>query len=657
MKLYKRLWTKMAMAIVTLIIVIMSIVTYFSTFRNLRAQREEFRINMSRIAQQIASIRFAETEGWYIYQNWIDNIIASQVGEELVYIAIFDEKDSLTASTLNRRWLDLGNTTYFTAEEQAEIVSRMVDGQIDESSKADFDHVAIQIKYGNDYLGTVDVGFSLIGINDRIRRRLLVNLALLALFSFAGVLAAVMISHRITRPLNTLSAAILNVARGDLNQKVNLANRDEIGQLGDAFNTMTVGLQEKSSIEEFSRKLGFTYEWDKLLQLIISHFIRALDASRGLLIVFAQNDAGCAPLDAAAYPEAADRTLPLVPVAELELALRDQVMVTRSSLPAVAGSDWLADWPENTCLIPIHSDHQLLGLIVLACVRHGATTSSETGLFISTLAAQAGLAIENGLLLQELTQQERLKKELEIAREVQQKLLPTESPHFANVALSGVCIPAAEVGGDYFDFIRLPDERLGIVIADVSGKGTSAAFYMAELKGMITTLAQIYASPREVVLRINEKLYYKVDRRIFATMIYGILDTHSGRFDFVRTGHIALIVKRSRQTQIEFLVPGGIGLGLVNNDIFLETLEEKSVQLDPRDMLIFCTDGITEAMNASKAEFGETRLNEVLKRSDSQSIESLQKMILNELHDFVQDAPQHDDVTLVLAQLLERELE
>ena len=134
------------------------------------------------------------------------------------------------------------------------------------------------------------------------------------------------------------------------------------------------------------------------------------------------------------------------------------------------------------------------------------------------------MAIENALLLNELTEQERLKRELEIARTVQNSLLPQSNPEISGLDIDGLCIPATEIGGDYFDFFPLDNHTLGIAIADVTGKGTSAAFYMAVVKGIMLSLTPIFSSPQQLLSELNRRLYGTMERKIFVTMIYGIFD-------------------------------------------------------------------------------------------------------------------------------------
>jgi sensor histidine kinase regulating citrate/malate metabolism len=220
MRWFNTLWAKIALKTVFMIVIMMGMVTYIYTISQINTQRQELRQNMGRIAKQIASIRLAETEGYYVYQEWIDNIISSDFGQDLVYIAIFDEQDQLQVFSINYAWLDLGSNTFLSRARQAEIVVRLANGQVAEESRSDFDHIPVEIRWGYDYLGKVDVGFSLVQFNNEIRRRFLTNVALLALFSFVGVVVSVVMGRKITSPLNRLSFAMRNISRGHYNQSV-----------------------------------------------------------------------------------------------------------------------------------------------------------------------------------------------------------------------------------------------------------------------------------------------------------------------------------------------------------------------------------------------------------------------------------------------------
>ena len=189
-------------------------------------------------------------------------------------------------------------------------------------------------------------------------------------------------------------------------------------------------------------------------------------------------------------------------------------------------------------------------------------------------------SIEN--LLQTAAEKKRLEEELRIARQIQMSLLPRGSLEFPGISVTALCVPAREVGGDYYDFFRLGDDRLGVLIADVSGKGTSAALYMAELKGLVLSLSQIYQSPRQLLMEVNRIISENLDTRSFITMTYAVLDL-AARHDDVRPGRTfavdVLVGGDARRRDVQVLAPSGIVVGLRipgATEKFAELLEEES---------------------------------------------------------------------------------
>jgi serine phosphatase RsbU (regulator of sigma subunit) len=225
-------------------------------------------------------------------------------------------------------------------------------------------------------------------------------------------------------------------------------------------------------------------------------------------------------------------------------------------------------------------------------------------------------------------------------------------PILEGYAIDGICRSAFEVGGDYFDFFPLDQNKLGIVIADVSGKGTSASFYMAELKGIMMQLSSDTRSPKSLLIDLNQKLFGNIDRQAFISMIYGIIDTSEKTFTFARAGHNSLL-KLSQIGDHSFLTPGGIGLGLVSGNKFVENLEEIIIPLVKDDLLIFYTDGITEAMNAQKEEYGEERLLKICLKIKEKTATEIQADILDSVDAFLGSCQAHDDQTMIVVKCLE----
>lgn len=251
-------------------------------------------------------------------------------------------------------------------------------------------------------------------------------------------------------------------------------------------------------------------------------------------------------------------------------------------------------------------------------------------------------------LLRQQGEKERLEEELRIARQIQMSLLPQRAVEMSGLRVAALCLPATEVGGDYYDLLPLGPDRLAVVVADVSGKGTSAALYMAELKGLVLSLSRVHESPARLLCEANRILAESLDSRTFITMTYAVLDLGARRLRFARAGHNPLIRLAAGQGQSQVLAPPGLGLGIDRGEAFERILEEAEVPLDPGDLLVFFTDGLSEAMNPQSELFGERRLRDVIEQASELGSEELKELILAEIRRFAAGAAQHDDMTLVV---------
>ncbi len=251
-------------------------------------------------------------------------------------------------------------------------------------------------------------------------------------------------------------------------------------------------------------------------------------------------------------------------------------------------------------------------------------------------------------LLRQQGEKERLEEELRIARQIQMSLLPQRAVEMSGLRVAALCLPATEVGGDYYDLLPLGPDRLAVVVADVSGKGTSAALYMAELKGLVLSLSRVHDSPARLLCEANRILAQSLDSRTFITMTYAVVDLGARRVRFARAGHNPLIRLAAGQGQSQVLAPPGLGLGIDRGEAFDAILEEAEVPLDPGDLLVFFTDGLSEAMNPQSELFGERRLRDVIEQASQLGSEELKERILDEIRRFAAGAAQHDDMTLVV---------
>ncbi len=249
--------------------------------------------------------------------------------------------------------------------------------------------------------------------------------------------------------------------------------------------------------------------------------------------------------------------------------------------------------------------------------------------------------------VENITERQRLQKELEVARHVQMSFLPKTNPVVKGLEISSVCIPAFEVGGDYYDFIKIDDNKLGIIIGDVSGKGTQAAFYMTLTKGFIKAIAKHTESPAEVLSKMNELFYENVERGRFISMIYAVVDMKKMSIRIARAGHNP-IIKNVDSENVNLINPNGLALGLEKGDLFRKVITEHEEKLSSDKNYIFYTDGFTEAVNKKGVEYGLESLMKIARENSDKSASELLDMIIADVKTFIGKAQQHDDMTMLI---------
>ncbi|MFQ5584303.1 MAG: HAMP domain-containing protein, partial [Calditrichia bacterium] len=495
--------------------VIMTTVTYFFTIRELEARRAAVESQISRIAQNIATMQLLEQQDWNVYQDYITQLMA--FNEDIIFIAIYDDRNTLRAHTINTNLIELDKPLR-SRRRQAELVRRLDSGAVSPESRNDLRSERVNILVGDRVLGSVHVGFSLIDINDELLRGIGLNIGLGLFFIALFLGISIFFSRRLTRPLEQLSMAMEAVNKGDLDQKVKPQTRDEIAQLTLTFNEMIEGLRERQIIEKLGGELSATFQMENLATLVRESLKNAIGAAGARLYIRLNSD-GAMFYEVTGQRKEKQDFPPLIIDGEVKkFIIERQNGFLIHSAPEIIMKALNHDQSDEAGLVvPMMVKNELFGMLFFALPTQRENFSEKQIHFASTLANQAALALENALLYEELREQERFKRELEIAREVQQKLLPTRMPTYPGYQFDAVCESAQEVGGDYFDFFPLENDLLGIVIADVSGKGTSASFYMAELKGMMLQLTSNFTSPRLLLIELNKKLFLNLERRVFVT--------------------------------------------------------------------------------------------------------------------------------------------
>lgn len=274
--------------------------------------------------------------------------------------------------------------------------------------------------------------------------------------------------------------------------------------------------------------------------------------------------------------------------------------------------------------------------------------NKENSNIIDAFSNQAGISIENFRLLSEALQNERYKEELKIAKKVQSSLLPKDLESNDDFEIEAFSEAADEVGGDYYDTLRIDENRVAIIISDVSGKGTSAAFHMSQMKGIFQSLAQIELSTKEFLVKSNTALSKCLDKTSFITTSYFIIDNKSKSVEFARAGHCPTLYYNSETKKWQFFQNKGLGLGILRNGDFSNFIHPDSFNYKPNDIIILYTDGITEAKNARNDEYGYERLQEAVISMINASAHEIQKAIIDDLYDFTGSSIIDDDYTTLV---------
>lgn len=246
-------------------------------------------------------------------------------------------------------------------------------------------------------------------------------------------------------------------------------------------------------------------------------------------------------------------------------------------------------------------------------------------------------------------ERERIQAEFEIARRAQQRMLPSQAPVTAGASIASHCRPARQVGGDLYDFVPMSDGSLGIAVADVSGKGVPAALIMTITKGLLLAAADGRSEPLETVADVNAGIHSLGNRNMFVTMLFGALDPVGRVFRFVRAGHTPLVWRRT-SGEVEALAPRGLGLGMAGPSMFARLCEQETITTAPGELLFLFSDGVTEAMNERREEFGDERFLDVVRNqvTSDMSADEACRVVIAAVDRFRGEVPAHDDITLVV---------
>src|SRR6266480_904550 len=433
---------------------------------------------------------------------------------------------------------------------------------------------------------------------------------------------------------------------------------------------------EETLVFDFLHGLGEAFREtirpQELHRLIVEGATRILDAHGGVLYMTDRTGGrltpafiskGCPPLvdvplnilqQAAATPIALESYLRLHSVTPGEGMLGhvwqtgQPVCFTEiSEAPELAKLHGSAFGAASVMAAPLRYGNQDLGVLALANGPTGAPFSQADFVVFKSIAEQSAFALYNAIIYSMANEKKRLDHDLEIARDIQRILLPAEAPAINGFQISGINAPARQVSGDYFDYIHVDDQRLGVAIADVSGKGVPASLIMAICRSVLRAEAARNPSPADVLRKVNRQLYPDIKEDMFISMAYLILDHHRDSITLARAGHDApLLYKQQSQTVTPVKSPGMV-VGIDSGNVFDRLTVDFAISLERDDCLVFYTAGVTETLNAEGDEFGLDRVIQTVRARANDGAQAIVKKIILYVRDFAASLTQTHDIHLV----------
>lgn len=404
-------------------------------------------------------------------------------------------------------------------------------------------------------------------------------------------------------------------------------------------------IAELSMLNDLARDLGASLDPERIMSKIIRRAIKAVDASQGVVTLVDSTQEASLKTLVRTTTDSGDRR----PFHLNESMLGWMMINKRPLLVNVPREDDRFQgvrWDESirTMLAaPLMIKSRLTGVLTVYNKRNNGAFSDDDQRLLAIISAQSAQIVENSRLAEDERAHTKVKEEMRLAHDIQVALQPSAAPPIHGYQTYGVNVPAEAVGGDYFDFISVDDDRIGLCVGDVSGKGLPASLLMANVQATLRGQVAWCESVSECVSRANGLLCNSIRRGNFVTLFYGVLDHKKHVFRFANAGHnrpILLIPGEKPQ----FLMLGGLVLGVLPDFPY----EEDEVSLPPGSVLCIYSDGVTEAMNTRREQFDEERLERVLVDNVHHSAQEITEAIKTAVDEFAAGAPVHDDVTILV---------
>jgi serine phosphatase RsbU (regulator of sigma subunit) len=403
---------------------------------------------------------------------------------------------------------------------------------------------------------------------------------------------------------------------------------------------------------ELSNELSIVAGLNNILQLMKKTFVDALKIKTfGILIK--DKDGNLSLVDSVGMKNEKC----LITESRISEFLKEKTLIVK--YPAIEQADFKVVFPDEKAerlisediytVIPMIAKSEIVGLLLFGLKHSGSKFAGKDLELLWAAANQAAISIENARLYKSEVEKQKIERDLDLARKIQQGLLPQCIPDISGLDICGEMIPAMQVGGDYYDLIQISDSKLFVVVGDVSGKGLAASLYMTKLQTMIKLSCSDEKTPKEILIDINRKIYKEMERNSFVTITLALFDLQKRIVKFCRAGHMPVLL--ASNATVQSYRTQGLGIGMERGVIFEKSLIEEEIKLLPGQIFTFFTDGVTEAMNENNELFGDENLNNILKNKSQARSAEIVNEIWSSIQSFRGTAEVSDDMTMVVVKV------
>ncbi len=424
-----------------------------------------------------------------------------------------------------------------------------------------------------------------------------------------------------------------------------IVKNDVVQSLRQENERLNRAVYELSILNDLAREIGASVNSQDVMQKVISRSLRAVNAEQGVITLSPTGKSGKMKTLVRSMATTGDKKPYHVDQALLgwmQLHKTPLLITEPKSDERFQGVLW-DDKINSVLSVPLLSKSQLTGILTVFNKKNGQQFTEEDQRLLAILASQSAQVVENARLHEEEHNFLRMQEEVRLASEIQIGLLPKENPHVPGYDIRGFSLPAQTVGGDYYDFITQDDQHFAVCLGDVVGKGLPAALVMSNMQATIRGQARPDQMPSECLTLSNRLLHYSTTSNKFATLFYGQLHVHSHEFYYANAGHNRPVLFKADGTATP-LETAGLALSIVEH----EKYKDEKIDFVPGDTLLIYSDGITEAMNPEKQEFGEDRLHEIVQVNSVHSAQDIIDAITGSVQAHIGDADQNDDMTIVV---------